>query len=635
MPPFLVYFAQQHEDFRLAELDSLSVLEGVEIEYDPASYSFESPFLVVHVESASQAAKLVRRGILVRHIIEYWGSGETYAEVFDEVKREPERWLEYKHKSFKFTVEGYGRTLAQKEKVAAIESFSFLGFEGAIKMKGAEAEFFVCEEYPVLDTPLAAEQPRRIWFGRVVGQGSRELIDKFDVKKRTYLGNTTMDAELSLVMANQALARAGALVYDPFVGTGSFLLTCSHFGAYSVGSDIDGRQIRGTAGFRRGVNGISANLAQYGLGSRVLDTAVFDICRNPWRSGPLFDAIVTDPPYGVRAGAKRLGRRNGTVPEISLKLVDGVANHRRPDYLPPTVAYEMSDVISDLLEFAAEKLVVGGRLVYWLPTVADEYDPKDLPTHRVFRLVANSEQPFGGWSRRLVTMEKIAPLDTNECLMAPGVAATGDHLPAHRNFRDRYFSKFEPVEDPVEVEGGPERGAALGVRFRVNRLEEGAGEAARAVGTDEFVTVPCGMMLRSIGYASTAVDATAPFDRQRGIVPNIGGRVTDGHGQVVPGLYVAGWVKRGPVGVIATTMQDAYHTGDAILADIHNGYIIGNSDKTRAINEMLARAGVLDKCVTNAEWKRLEAFEVEAGRAAGKPREKVTGVAQMLDIVRK
>ncbi|KAJ2007832.1 hypothetical protein GGI02_004117 [Coemansia sp. RSA 2322] len=451
MPPFLVYFAQQHEDFRLAELDSLSVLEGVEIEYDPASYSFESPFLVVHVESASQAAKLVRRGILVRHIIEYWGSGETYAEVFDEVKREPERWLEYKHKSFKFTVEGYGRTLAQKEKVAAIESFSFLGFEGAIKMKGAEAEFFVCEEYPVLDTPLAAEQPRRIWFGRVVGQGSRELIDKFDVKKRTYLGNTTMDAELSLVMANQALARAGALVYDPFVGTGSFLLTCSHFGAYSVGSDIDGRQIRGTAGFRRGVNGISANLAQYGLGSRVLDTAVFDICRNPWRSGPLFDAIVTDPPYGVRAGAKRLGRRNGTVPEISLKLVDGVANHRRPDYLPPTVAYEMSDVISDLLEFAAEKLVVGGRLVYWLPTVADEYDPKDLPTHRVFRLVANSEQPFGGWSRRLVTMEKIAPLDTNECLMAPGVAATGDHLPAHRNFRDRYFSKFEPVEESPEA----------------------------------------------------------------------------------------------------------------------------------------------------------------------------------------
>ncbi|KAJ2027546.1 hypothetical protein IWW57_002555 [Coemansia sp. S610] len=206
-----------------------------------------------------------------------------------------------------------------------------------------------------------------------------------------------------------------------------------------MGSDIDGRQIRGTAGFRLGVNGISANLAQYGLADRVLDTVVFDICRNPWRDGPMFDAIVTDPPYGVRAGAKRLGRKSGVDPERSLRVVDGVENHRRSDYLPPTEPYEMSDVISDLLSFAAEKLVVGGRLVYWLPTVAGEYDPKDLPVHPVLRVVANSEQPFGGWSRRLVTMEKIASLEGRATAELP------EHAPAHRNFRDRYFSKFEAL----------------------------------------------------------------------------------------------------------------------------------------------------------------------------------------------
>ena len=61
-----------------------------------------------------------------------------------------------------------------------------------------------------------------------------------------------MDAELSLVMANQALAKPGALIYDPFVGTGSLMITCAEFGAFTVGSDIDGRQIRGTAGFRKG-----------------------------------------------------------------------------------------------------------------------------------------------------------------------------------------------------------------------------------------------------------------------------------------------------------------------------------------------------------------------------------------------
>ncbi|KAJ1922920.1 hypothetical protein LPJ71_001034 [Coemansia sp. S17] len=444
MPLFLVYFAHFHEEFRLPELDSLSVLENVPIAYDPASYSPESPFLLIQVESAAQAVKLVRRGILIRFVLEYWGSGKTYDELFSLLKQTPERWSDFMTCSFKFTVDGFGRSLSQEEKISVIESFSFMAFKGPIKMKNPDAEFFVCEEYGEPDNPLPKETPKMIWFGRLLGQGSRDLIDKFDVKKRKYLGNTTMDAELSLVMANQALARNGALVYDPFVGTGSFLLTCSHFGAYSMGSDIDGRQIRGTAGFRRGVDGISANLAQYGLADRVLDTVVFDICRNPWRDGPMFDAIVTDPPYGVRAGAKRLGRKNGTLPELSLKVVDGVENHRRSDYLPPTVPYEMSDVIGDLLGLAAEKLVVGGRLVYWLPTVAGEYDPKDLPVHPVLRVVANSEQPFGGWSRRLVTMEKFAPLQGDATAELP------EHAPAHRNFRDRYFSKFEAITPETE-----------------------------------------------------------------------------------------------------------------------------------------------------------------------------------------
>ncbi|KAJ2149605.1 hypothetical protein IWW43_004177 [Coemansia sp. RSA 1935] len=431
MPKFIVYFAQLHEDFRLPELDALSKLENVRVEYDPRSYIRSSPFLVVEISSSEQAAKLVRRAILIRSIIEYWGSGHTYSDVYAEVKHEQERWALYKTSSFKFTVDAFGKSLTQEEKVRVINGFSFLEFTGPIRMRNAQAEFFVCEEHDETRDP-------KIWFGRVVGTGSRDLIDRFDVKKRKYLGNTTMDAELSLLMANQAQAQNGMFVYDPFVGTGSFLLTCAHFGACTVGSDIDGRQIRGTAGFKRGVDGIRANLAQYNVESRVIDTAVFDASRNPWRPGPLFDAIVTDPPYGVRAGAKRQGRVGGTKSELSLRLVDGTPNHARPDYYPPTEPYEMSFVIRDLLHLAAEKLVVGGRLVYWLPTVAGEYTPHDVPEHPVLQLVANSEQPFGSWSRRLITMEKIKPLDSHE-------AVVPERDPAHKNFRDRYFNKFGPV----------------------------------------------------------------------------------------------------------------------------------------------------------------------------------------------
>lgn len=91
------------------------------------------------------------------------------------------------------------------------------------------------------------------------------MMDTFDLKKRAYIGTTSMDAEVSLLMANQALAQEGKLCYDPFgedlwllfiwdrlgdrvvyaAGTGSMLLTAAAFGAMSFGSDIDGRQMRG------------------------------------------------------------------------------------------------------------------------------------------------------------------------------------------------------------------------------------------------------------------------------------------------------------------------------------------------------------------------------------------------------
>ena len=105
-----------------------------------------------------------------------------------------------------------------------------------------------------------------------------------------------MDAELSLIMANQAQAAPGKLIYDPFVGTGSFLFTCAHFGAFTLGSDIDGRQIRGKTGSAGGVAGssVKSNIEQYNLQGRVLDSLVFDVCHHPWRAKEWIDAIVTD-----------------------------------------------------------------------------------------------------------------------------------------------------------------------------------------------------------------------------------------------------------------------------------------------------------------------------------------------------
>ncbi|KAJ2514189.1 NADPH-adrenodoxin reductase [Coemansia sp. RSA 2049] len=172
------------------------------------------------------------------------------------------------------------------------------------------------------------------------------------------------------------------------------------------------------------------------------------------------------------------------------------------------------------------------------------------------------------------------------------------------------------------------------LRLQKNTLE-GPPDAARAQPTGEFVDVPCAMVLRSIGYASTPIEG-APFDSRRRIVPNIGGRAIDANGELVPRLYVAGWLKRGPIGVIATTMQDAYRTADAVAVDMANDAEKGPRCVSRAvIDARLAELG-LDKAtaVTNADWKKLEAYEIENGSRLGKPREKVPSVQDMLHVIR-
>ncbi|KAJ1856331.1 NADPH-adrenodoxin reductase [Coemansia sp. RSA 1822] len=165
------------------------------------------------------------------------------------------------------------------------------------------------------------------------------------------------------------------------------------------------------------------------------------------------------------------------------------------------------------------------------------------------------------------------------------------------------------------------------VRFQINELE-GPPETARAVPTNTYVDVPCAMALRSVGYASTPLDGV-PFDSAMRIVPNIAGRVVS-DGDAVRGLYVAGWLKRGPVGVIATTMQDAYRTADALIADLQSGAI---GTRNSSIDNMLEQLGIDKTRVTNDDWLRVDAYEVAMGSAKGKPREKLTSVRQMLDVI--
>jgi tRNA (guanine10-N2)-methyltransferase len=259
---------------------------------------------------------LVKRSLLTDSIYELWGTGVTYEELHSDVRKRTEHlWPSYKDPSFKFKVLGFQNRLNLKAQKAVIESFDYLDFQGPIEMKDPDYVFTVMENY-VLNTRV----PNMIYFGRWIADGGRDVIGTYDLKKRAYISTTSMDSELSLITANMALASPGKWFYDPFLGTGSFPVACAHFGAHTMGSDIDGRSAQGTP-----EKNIKTNFEQYGLKSLWLGNFISDLTNTPWRMSRCFDGIVCDPPYGVREGLRVLGRKNGLGKEAV--YINGVPSH--------------------------------------------------------------------------------------------------------------------------------------------------------------------------------------------------------------------------------------------------------------------------------------------------------------------
>ncbi|KAH9963840.1 tRNA guanosine-2'-O-methyltransferase [Russula dissimulans] len=453
---YLVVFAQAHEDFRVPELRSIAELHGFPLNIAD-DFDTSRPFGVLALEQEEHVRSLARRCILIKSVYELYASGRSYDELHEQNRDSRHLWEKYiPDTSFKFVVNGYNRSISKARQRQIIEDFSYMGFMGRIDLQNPELTMGCFEECePQTGCRHRESRLWEVYFGRLVEQGSaRPLMRRFDVKKRQFFGNTSMEAEISLLMANQTLARK--LIYDPFIGTGSLAYTTAHFGALVFGSDIDGRQMRG----RGSPPGIVRAAAQYGVQHRILDLCTFDITRNPWRCGGLFDAIITDPPYGVRAGAKRLGRKKERAADSPLPP------HPRPDdqpYVPPTKPYELSALAADLVRLARYLLKPGGRLVFFLPTVIDEYKELDLDSVLCdgMQIVANSLQDFGAWGRRLITIRKTTsesyPPPTFESQTAPQgggeseEAGEGDseseppvhvHVPAHRDFREKYFKGF-------------------------------------------------------------------------------------------------------------------------------------------------------------------------------------------------
>jgi ferredoxin--NADP+ reductase len=176
---------------------------------------------------------------------------------------------------------------------------------------------------------------------------------------------------------------------------------------------------------------------------------------------------------------------------------------------------------------------------------------------------------------------------------------------------------------PVEITGEQRVRGLVAERTRLD-------EHGKFTGTGELETLDVSMVLRSVGYQSVPL-AGVPFDERSAVVPNVAGRVLGPDGAPLPGEYVAGWLKRGPTGVIGTNKSDAAETVRSLLEDLAGGPGPGDSALPRAgllrypesgaaggspLATVLADRGV--RAVTYTDWLRIEAAETALGESLGR-----------------
>lgn len=280
-----------------------------------------------------------------------------------------------------------------------------------------------------------------------------------------------------------------------------------------------------------------------------------------------------------------------------------------------------------------------------LAKTAEEMLATDIPDHVHAGLQANQATDVHVFARRGPAYVKFSPMELRELAHSPNVDvvvhpegfevddASMEHIARNKQAKlvlntlanwvgreptgkpHRIHLHF--LEQPVAIEGA-DRVQAL----RTERTRPVGG--GTVVGTGEETTWDVQAVYRAIGYRSTPLPGL-PFDDTAAVIPNAGGRVLDLGGEPIPGTYVTGWIKRGPVGLIGHTKSDAAETVTHLLADTRP---TAPQRQPESIETYLADRGI--EFTTFAHWERLDGHEISLGQATRRARVKVAGREEML-----
>jgi ferredoxin--NADP+ reductase len=175
---------------------------------------------------------------------------------------------------------------------------------------------------------------------------------------------------------------------------------------------------------------------------------------------------------------------------------------------------------------------------------------------------------------------------------------------------------------PIEIKG---RDAVESIVLGRNELVTDADGRVSAKDTGEREEVPAQLVVRAVGYRGMPTPGL-PFDERAGTIPHVDGRIEGRRNE-----YVVGWIKRGPTGVIGSNKKDSADTVETLLKDLSSAELADfGPDHSEAVERwMLERQ---PKLVTNEHWKLIDDHERTTGKGSGRPRVKLTSVAELLRI---
>ena len=413
-------------DFRLAEFRALLSLYGEKCDLaKDYILDAENPYLIVTLDSLDIVTKLCDRAVTIVKILHLWGYGENddknengLNNLIDSLDYNLINAYNNESISFCLNVESYGLSIdTTKQSSIRNEILTKLQLKGPVKLKDMDIRMNLHVHFNKIHIDKTDTISKKYYFGRVIAKTQmKNGIKLMDVKQRGYIGPTTLDHNLSFLMNNIAQVKGpNSIVYDPFVGTASILLAAAWFGAMTYGADIDIRVLTGNmyAGQSRDLdpnsvftkNEKNKNIPRTVFGNFDacklprpelirMDNHVSDRNMNSKITTGFFDAIVTDPPYSIRAGARKSGRKGGA--RVSH---DAIQNSK--DYVAPTQPYQVEEVMLDLLHSAAVQLRPGGRLVYLIPVPYDLNPLTELPTHPCLEYECSSLQGLSSRYGRL------------------------------------------------------------------------------------------------------------------------------------------------------------------------------------------------------------------------------------------